>query len=102
MKIITMNFNIRAILKASESGGIVFFAPWLRHIVPKLIGYTDFRKVMDDTLKFFTKSVTYHKQTRTEEYSRDFIDVFLAEMDKKSTTSAFIGEDGSTIIVTMS
>jgi len=121
----------RALVEATESGGIVFFAPWTRHIAPKLVGYTAMKKILDYALEFFSKSVDNHKQSHSEDHSRyrsctsilivpitvfitipnihvfsiilcrDFIDVFLNEMKKKSSSSAFQGTEADKNLVSV-
>jgi hypothetical protein len=83
----------------TESGGIIFFAPWLKYIIPEWSGYNGMRRIMDKFRVIFTGAVEEHKSTYSEDYQRDFIDVFLKEIKEcKDTDSAFFGELGGEII----
>ncbi|KAL0121780.1 hypothetical protein PUN28_006919 [Cardiocondyla obscurior] len=70
------------------TGGILTHLPFLRHIIPGLIGFTTLSQKWARMWQFIRSEVTTHKQTRTHGEFRDFIDVYLAEMDTKQSSSS--------------
>ncbi|XP_065574487.1 methyl farnesoate epoxidase-like [Artemia franciscana] len=61
--------------------------PFLRHIVPGLVGWNEFRDCNQAMRRFFKKAIDEHRQTLPEQ-PRDFIDIYLKRMmeeEKKGT-----------------
>lgn len=108
------------------TGGILTQLPLLRHIVPGLIGFTllnqrqtriaQFFKVTLRTLGFiqlllcthmclcvciyivFQSEIARHKRTRMHGEFRDFIDVYLAEMNAKQSKPIVSYFDGTKLL----
>ncbi|CAL8126612.1 unnamed protein product [Orchesella dallaii] len=57
---------------------VMFFVPWTRHFLPPL---KDFEEVRDRNRLFYQTAVNEHKATYQEGTTRDFIDVYLAEIE---------------------
>ncbi|KAL6267703.1 hypothetical protein P5V15_000774 [Pogonomyrmex californicus] len=77
---------------SNATGGILTHLPFLRYIIPGLTGFTVLDQRLARMWQFFGSEITRHKQTRTHGEIRDFIDVYLAEMDSKQsnpTVSSF-------------
>ncbi|KAL6440501.1 hypothetical protein ACFW04_003193 [Cataglyphis niger] len=95
---------------SNVTGGILNHLPFLRHIVPNFTGFTALNQRLAQMSQFFKviiylflamlflsiqgilfqREITTHKQTRTHGEFRDFIDVYLAEMEQsKSNISCF-------------
>ncbi|ODN05797.1 Cytochrome P450 2J5 [Orchesella cincta] len=87
----------RALSASADTGGIVFFMPWLRYIMPEYTGYAATRRAFEQLRAFVEDSVKEHQKTFKPDVIRDFIDVYLKEMhsvtDPKST---FYGKEGGT------
>ncbi|XP_036139915.1 methyl farnesoate epoxidase isoform X2 [Monomorium pharaonis] len=78
------------IRNTNATGGILTHLPFLRYIIPGLSGFTALNQRYTQMLQFIGTEIARHKQTRTDGEFRDFIDVYLAEMDtKQSTVSSF-------------
>jgi len=60
----------RVLAEFAETGGIVVFAPWTRHIAPDLVGYTSLRKVIDGMRVFAERSIGEHKKSHSTDFSR--------------------------------
>ncbi|XP_043224636.1 methyl farnesoate epoxidase-like [Amphibalanus amphitrite] len=58
-------------------------APWLRHIFPEWSGYAPLVRHRDTTVAMLDKVVAEHQQTLDRSSPRDFIDVFLIEMESE-------------------
>jgi len=81
-----------------EKGGLVFFLPTLKDIIPEWSGYNGSRRQIGTFRETFTNAVREHKETYAEDFQRDFIDVFLKEMKSCSNpTSAFYKELGGNL-----
>ncbi|ODN00908.1 Cytochrome P450 2J5 [Orchesella cincta] len=80
--------------EAAKAGAVLVLAPWLKHIIPGLIGYTSIRRTMRGLVDFVSKTIKEHKETVQEESPRDFIDVYLNEIKRTAdVTSSFHGEN---------
>ncbi|XP_011156577.1 methyl farnesoate epoxidase [Solenopsis invicta] len=78
------------IRNTNVTGGILTHLPFLRYIIPGLTGFTALNQRQTQMWHFIETEIARHKQTRTHGEFRDFIDVYLAEMDtKQSTVSSF-------------
>ncbi|XP_053606364.1 farnesoate epoxidase-like isoform X2 [Plodia interpunctella] len=62
------------------SGGIISFMPFLRHLVPKLIGFTEMKAIHASLQTFVKETIEEHKASIDIENPRDVIDAFLIEM----------------------
>ncbi|CAL8126658.1 unnamed protein product [Orchesella dallaii] len=80
--------------EAAKSGALLVIAPWLKHIVPGLIGYNAIRRLMRGLVDFVSKTIKEHEDTMQEESPRDFIDVYLNEIKRTTDgASSFYGAD---------
>lgn len=65
----------------NPSGGLVNFFPILKTIAPVLSGHTEAKESLLDMQNYFRKSIWEHKKTIDKNNPRDFIDVYLREME---------------------
>ncbi|ODM97792.1 Farnesoate epoxidase [Orchesella cincta] len=94
--------HLKALLDSIQDGAVaitrhpfLIVAPWIRHILPTISGYTKFQKVVDKMIGFFRDTIEEHKHSMVDGEPRDFIDSYLKEMQKtKDTTSSFYKEAG--------
>ncbi|CAL8126604.1 unnamed protein product [Orchesella dallaii] len=93
-KLNTLVENLHKVLfDLVETGGMIMFIPWIGRILPEWSGYNKLRKVVEDNRSFLEEAVKEHKDAFQEHNLRDFIDVYLNEMNKTvDTTSPFYGE----------
>ncbi|KYM98161.1 hypothetical protein ALC62_11152 [Cyphomyrmex costatus] len=82
----------------NATGGILTHLPFLRHIIPGLTGFTALNQRWTRLWQFIRTEITKHKQTRTHGEYRDFIDVYLAEMDTKQSSSTISSFDEEQLI----
>ncbi|XP_043266954.1 methyl farnesoate epoxidase-like isoform X2 [Venturia canescens] len=84
----TMN---RAVKNSNVTGGILNHLPFLRHVAPKFSGYDELNERLNKTWIFFADEVTRHKDSWQPGIRRDFIDVYLEEIEarKNDPTSTF-------------
>ncbi|EFN85378.1 Probable cytochrome P450 303a1 [Harpegnathos saltator] len=88
----TLSITNDIVRSTNVTGGILTHLPILRHVVPGLIGFTLLNQRLARVWQFFKGEVARHKQTRMHGEFRDFIDVYLAEMNteqSKPTVSYF-------------
>lgn len=72
------------------SGGILNFMPFLRHIIPGLIGYTELQSAHNALHKFIEETIKQHKNNIDIENPRDVIDALLIEMiERKDQAVAY-------------
>ncbi|XP_070151844.1 methyl farnesoate epoxidase [Polyergus mexicanus] len=75
---------------SNVTGGILTHLPLLRYIIPNTTGFTVLNQRLARMSQFFRREIATHKQSRTHGEFRDFIDVYLAEMERsKSIISCF-------------
>nr|WBB44916.1 methyl farnesoate epoxidase [Chrysogorgia stellata] len=77
---IIRSINDFAVSSAQNSVLIPF--PWLRHIVPKWSGFEALRDTRDKMHQLLKEIIDDHKATIDHEHPRDFVDVFLTEMNE--------------------
>ncbi|XP_063909188.1 probable cytochrome P450 304a1 [Zophobas morio] len=65
------------------TGAALSMTPWLRFIAPDFFGYTSVIKDNGHLLDFVRKIVDEHLETFSDDYHRDFIDVFISESTKE-------------------
>ena len=83
----------KASRSASVVGGILNHLPFLRHVAPKLSGFDEYNRRLQQTWNFFADEVTRHKETWQPDIKRDLIDVYLGliENSKDDQYSTFDG-----------
>ncbi|OXA46235.1 Methyl farnesoate epoxidase [Folsomia candida] len=98
-KILAFSEQLTEVLElAAEGGGIVLFWPWLEKLGYK--GFTAFRNYTDRMKNLFTQTVQEHKETCVTDFSRDFIDVFIKEINTcEDPGSAFFKDVGERQLV---
>ncbi|XP_021956868.1 methyl farnesoate epoxidase [Folsomia candida] len=85
-----------------EGGSVILFLPWLIDIFPKLSGYDKVKKSLLEFADYMRKPIMDHKKTRQDDFDRDFVDVFLKEIDQtKNPNSAFMGKLGEENLVSI-
>ncbi|XP_072754318.1 methyl farnesoate epoxidase [Anoplolepis gracilipes] len=73
------------IRNSNVTGGILTYLPLLRYIIPNYTGFTVLNQRLARMSQFFRSEIARHKQTRMHGEFRDFIDVYLAEMEQSSS-----------------
>ncbi|EFN67203.1 Probable cytochrome P450 305a1 [Camponotus floridanus] len=81
------------IRNSNVSGGILNYLPLLRYIIPNVTGFTVLNQRLTRMSQFFRSEIARHKQTRTQGEFRDFIDVYLAEMEQSSSNISCFDEE---------
>ncbi|XP_050671896.1 farnesoate epoxidase-like isoform X2 [Leptidea sinapis] len=80
--LITRSFKV-----VNMSGGLLTFMPFLRHVIPNLIGYNELRAIHNGIYKFISETIDYHKATLDTKNPRDVIDKLLIDtLEKQSET----------------
>ncbi|XP_021941664.1 probable cytochrome P450 304a1 [Zootermopsis nevadensis] len=69
------------------TGNALAQTPWIRHLIPYYSGFTDVIQATRNMLKYMEEAVMEHKATYSEDYTRDFIDIFLKEMKRRAETA---------------
>ncbi|XP_024893814.1 methyl farnesoate epoxidase-like [Temnothorax curvispinosus] len=86
------------IRNSNVTGGILTHMPFLRYIIPGLTGFTVLNQRLTRMWQFIGSEIARHKQTRTHGEFRDFIDVYLAEMETKQSSSTISSFDEEQLI----
>jgi len=55
--------DCRALSESANTGGLIFFMPWLRHIMPEYLGYAATRRAFEQLRAFVEDSVKEHQKT---------------------------------------
>ncbi|XP_028170234.1 farnesoate epoxidase-like [Ostrinia furnacalis] len=84
---------------ADMSGGVLTSMPYLRHVIPDFIGYTEMTAVHRALHQFLREIIDEHKESLDLTNPRDVIDAFLIEMHNKSET--FCEEDLQVVCLDM-
>ena len=63
--------------KNSNIGGLVRVFPWLKHIIPDYIGYTNMKNVQEAVQEMVEESYQKHLETFDSENVRDFTDAYI-------------------------
>ncbi|KPJ07145.1 putative cytochrome P450 305a1 [Papilio machaon] len=73
--LITRSFKV-----VDMSGGVLNFLPFLRHIIPDLIGYTELMNINHSIYAYLKEVIEEHRTNLDDKNPRDVIDAFLIEM----------------------
>ena len=65
--------------RSSNDGGLIRIFPWLKHIIPDYIGYTNMKKVNETVNKMVEESYQAHLDTFDSENIRDFTDAYIKQ-----------------------
>ena len=65
--------------KNSNIGGLIRVFPWLKHIIPDYIGYTNMKKVNEAVQELVNESYQKHVETFDSENIRDFTDAYIKQ-----------------------
>ncbi|KAH8318745.1 hypothetical protein KR074_005251 [Drosophila pseudoananassae] len=65
---------------ADDYGRMLSILPWIRHLWPKLSGYSQMLEANVFVHKFFADFVDRHLETYEEGVERNFMDVYISEM----------------------
>ncbi|CAH0729734.1 unnamed protein product, partial [Brenthis ino] len=83
--LITRTFKV-----GDMSGGLLNFLPFLRHIIPNLIGYTELEVIHKQIYEFLNNILKEHQATIDVKNPRDVIDMLLIEMmDQQKETFSY-------------
>ncbi|PSN50102.1 hypothetical protein C0J52_04715, partial [Blattella germanica] len=86
-----LRYHTREAMRFQKSidvtGDAVALTPWLRHLAPKLTGFTDLMESTANILRLVQEAVVEHKKNYSEDGGRDFIDRYLLEMNKNEDSS---------------
>ncbi|XP_060802447.1 farnesoate epoxidase isoform X2 [Amyelois transitella] len=74
------------------SGGIISFMPFLRHVIPGLIGFTEMKSIHSSLQAFIKETIDEHRASIDVKNPRDVIDAFLMEMSTNQE-NAFTEEE---------
>ncbi|XP_046391136.1 methyl farnesoate epoxidase-like [Ischnura elegans] len=75
------------------SGGILGYMPWLRHVVPSLVGYDQLRSTVDKMHEFLRATVAEHRENlNADGCPEDLIEAYLMEMNTANPHSSFTDE----------
>ncbi|XP_063236595.1 methyl farnesoate epoxidase-like [Bacillus rossius redtenbacheri] len=75
------------------AGGVLSHAPWLRHFLPGLTGYSLLLQLNAELSRVLTDIIDAHKLTYNQDETRDLIDAFIGEMRKNGDTPSTFTED---------
>lgn len=83
----------------TATGSGIVFLPWLKYLVPKWSGYTDYIKATKAIHNVITKSIEKHQKERQEAGNAasvdDLMDAYLEKVENcKDPGSIFYGENG--------
>ena len=76
-KEIVERFN--EMFRNSNIGGLIRVFPWLKHIIPGYIGYTNMKKVNETVQAMVEESYKAHLDTFDPENIRDFTDAYIKQ-----------------------
>jgi len=82
------------------TGNALAQTDWIRYFAPYYSGFTDLIDSSENMLKFVKKAVTEHKATYSDDYARDFIDVYLKEMKKREKPEEISSFSDEQLVVT--
>lgn len=71
------------------AGGVLNLFPPIRHVAPDLTGYTALKEVSDGVINFIKEAVEEHRKTYDAANIRDFVDIFLHELNKDGKHESF-------------
>ncbi|XP_071452669.1 methyl farnesoate epoxidase-like isoform X2 [Hetaerina americana] len=66
-----------------ESSGIFNAVPWLGKIFPRLTGFTTYDAHFNPIFKFIQDVIDDHKKTIDYEHPRDFMDIYISEIERQ-------------------
>ena len=66
-------------LKNSNIGGLIAIFPWLKHVIPDYIGYTNMKKVFKAVHELADESYQKHFDTFDPENIGDFTDAYIKQ-----------------------
>ena len=66
-------------LKNSNIGGLIAIFPWLKHVIPDYIGYTNLEKVFKAVEELAEETYQKHIDTFDPECIRDFTDAYIKQ-----------------------
>ncbi|XP_059054095.1 farnesoate epoxidase-like [Achroia grisella] len=72
---------------SNMSGGVLTIMPFLRYVVPDLIGYNEMKSVHRKLHGFILETIKEHRDSIDINNPRDVIDAFLIEMMDNKTTA---------------
>ncbi|KAK2703313.1 hypothetical protein QYM36_018226, partial [Artemia franciscana] len=75
------------------TGGYLNMFPWLRFIIPRLSGYLDMKESVESLQDFLKETIKEHKTSLDRSNPRDFIDIFLLEMENQTDPSTTFTEE---------
>jgi cytochrome P450 family 2 subfamily J len=88
------------LVKESGNATVLNMFPWVRHIAPRLSGWTKNKGQMFTLIDFIGGVISKHvgefesNKEAIKEDPKDFIDAFLSQIDTSEASSSFHGEKG--------
>jgi len=73
----------RTVWCVDVTGNALAQTDWIRYFAPYYSGYTDLIESAQNMQKFMEEAITEHKATYSDDYARDFIDIYLKEKKKR-------------------
>ncbi|CAK1586205.1 unnamed protein product [Parnassius mnemosyne] len=76
--LITRSFKV-----SDMSGGVLNFLPFLRHVIPNQIGYTELKNIHASIYAFLKETIEEHRMALDVHNPKDVIDALLMEMNNQ-------------------
>lgn len=85
---------VRAICSAFRSGqqsggGLLFAFPWIRHLAPKLSGFTNLENAANQVYTVVQEQIDNHRVREDPNETSDFLDLYFNELQKEDKHSSF-------------
>ncbi len=86
----------RLALRSGETVGLLDFFPWLKNIAPKMSGYLDVYRPLQDMQDFIRTVIHQHQETYQDEHMRDLMDAYIKKIRSSDNQgdSSFSGKRG--------
>ena len=83
-------------MSRSNVVGALMLFPWLKHVMPDQLGYTNTKEANDEVADLILETYDYHMETFDGDNLRDFTDAYINEMaaQRDNTQSSFYGIKG--------
>lgn len=88
--------NVFSIISTTSITGPAFFMPWIPTLFPEWSGWNSFVATVSDVKNLIRGYIVEHKKTFQSDNIRDYIDVYLKEIQStKDPKSSFHEVNGS-------
>ena len=76
-----------------ENLRFLFNLPWVRHLFPEATGWNSQKKITKEVQDLVKDLVQEHKESYDSNDMRDFMDVYLQEIDQKNSSTTDFNEN---------